>query len=189
MKTFQLKGFRRDFLGKKAVKAYRKESLIPCVLYGGNENVIHFNVFRENLRKLVYTPDVFIVNLCIEEKLYLSILKEIQFHPVNDEILHVDFLRIFKNKPVIIEIPVVLEGLAEGIKAGGKLCSEMRKLKVKGFYKDFPERLVINVENLELGKTIQVGKLSFDNLELLNAKDNVVASVKLTRTARSTVSQ
>jgi len=190
MKTFQLKGFKRDLVGKKAARAYRRELLIPCVLYGGNESVIHFNVLKENLRKLIYTPDVFIVNLNIEEQCYLSILKEVQFHPVSDDVLHVDFLRIFENKPTIIEMPIVLEGLAEGVKAGGKLSLGMRKLKIKGLYKDFPEKLIVNIEKLGLGKTIQVGGLSFDNLELLNAKDNVVASIKLTRTARgTTVSQ
>lgn len=187
MKTFQLKGFKRDLFGKKAARIYRKELLVPCILYGGNESVIHFNVLKENLRKLIYTPDVFIVDLNIEEQCYLSILKEMQFHPVSDEVLHVDFLRIFENKPATIEIPIVLEGLAEGVKSGGKLSLEMRKLKVKGFYKDFPEKLIINVENLGLGKTIQVSELSFDNLELLNTKDSVVASVKLTRS--TTVSQ
>jgi large subunit ribosomal protein L25 len=183
MKTFQLEGTKREGTGKKAAKAYRKESLIPSVLYGG-EKVIHFTVEKEGIRKLIYTPEVYIVNLTIDKAEYIAILKEIQFHPVSDELLHIDFLQIAKENPVVIEIPVVLEGLAEGVKAGGKLSLEMRKLKVKGVYQDFPEKLVVNIENLGLGKTIQVGQLAFDNLEILNAKDNVVAAVKLTRAAR-----
>ncbi|MDR2087027.1 MAG: 50S ribosomal protein L25/general stress protein Ctc [Dysgonamonadaceae bacterium] len=183
MKTFQLEGSKRESTGKKAAKAYRKESLIPCVLYGGKEGV-NFTVEKEGIRKLIYTPEVYIVHLTIDKEEYTAILKESQFHPVNDELLHVDFIQVFKEKPVIIEIPVVLEGLAEGVKAGGKLSLEMRKLKVKGLYPNFPEKLVVNIENLGLGKTIQVGQLVFDNLEILNAKDSVVAAVKLTRAAR-----
>ncbi|MCL1937473.1 MAG: 50S ribosomal protein L25/general stress protein Ctc [Candidatus Azobacteroides sp.] len=183
MKTFHLEGSKRTNIGKKAAKIYRKESLVPCVLYGGDE-VVHFTVSKDGIRKLIYTPEIHIVDLNIEGKVYAAILKEMQFHPVSDALLHVDFLQIFENKPVVIEIPVVLEGLAEGVKAGGKLSLEMRKLKVKGFYKDFPEQLTINIENLGLGKTIQVGNLSFKNLELLNSKDNVVVAVKLTRAAR-----
>ena len=183
MKTFQLEGSKREQVGKKAAKAYRKESLVPCVLYGGEENV-HFTVTKDGIRKLIYTPEVQIVDLKIDKKASKAILKEAQFHPVSDELLHVDFMRIFDKKPVVIEIPVVLEGLAEGVKSGGKLSLEMRKLKVKGLYKDFPEKLFINVENLGLGKSIQVGDLNFDKLELLNSKDNVIAAVRLTRAAR-----
>jgi large subunit ribosomal protein L25 len=183
MKTFQLEGSKREQTGKKATKVYRKESLVPCVLYGGEE-VIHFTVTKEGVRKLVYTPEVHIVDLTIDGKTAKAILKETQFHPVSDELLHIDFLQISDTKPVVIEIPVVLEGLAEGVKAGGKLTLEMRKLLVKGLYMNLPEKLLINVESLGLGKTIQIGDLHFDNLELLNAKDNVVVAVKLTRAAR-----
>ena len=188
MKTFELTGSKREGTGKKAAKAFRKESLVPCVLYGGDE-VVHFTVAKEGIRKLIYTPEVFIVNLSIDGKKYTSILKDSQFHPVSDVLLHADFLQISKEKPVVMDIPVVLEGLAEGVKAGGKLSMDMRKLKVKGLYKDFPEKLVINIENLGLGKTVQVGNLNFDKLELLNNKDNVVAAVKLTRAARGLASK
>jgi large subunit ribosomal protein L25 len=188
MKTFQLEGSGREGIGKKAAKAYRKESLVPCVLYGGEE-VVHFTVEKEGIRKLIYTPEVYIIDLTINGKKYGALLKDSQFHPVTDELLHVDFLQLFEKKPVIIEIPIVLEGLAEGVKAGGKLSLEMRKLKVKGLYKNFPEKLTINIDNLGLGKTIQVGELAFENLEILNAKDNVVAAVKLTRAARGAASK
>jgi len=183
MKTFELKGSKRESTGKKAAKAYREESLVPCILYGGNE-VVHFTVTKESIRKLIYTPEVFTVNLSIEGKEYTAILKETQFHPVSDALLHADFLQIFPDKPVVLEIPIVLEGLAQGVRDGGKLSMNMRKLKVKGLYKNLPEKLVINIENLGLGKTVQVGNLNFDNLELMNNKDNVVAAVQLTRAAR-----
>jgi len=188
MKTFNLTGSKRESTGKKAAKAYRNESLVPCVIYGGGE-VVHFTVNKENIRKLVYTPEVFIVDLSIEEKKYTAILKDMQFHPVSDALLHADFLQIFKDKPVVMEIPIQLEGLAQGVKDGGKLSMNMRKLKVKGLYKDFPEKLVINIENLGLGKTIQVGNLSFDNLELMNVKESVIAAVQLTRAARGMASK
>ena len=168
MKTFELTGSKREGTGKKAAKAYRKESLVPCVLYGGNE-VVHFTVTKEGIRKLIYSPEVFIVNLSVDGKKISAILKDSQFHPVSDELLHADFMQVFADKPVVMDIPIVLEGLAEGVKAGGKLSMDMRKLKVKGLYKNFPEKLVINIENLGLGKTIQVGNLNFENLELLNS--------------------
>ena len=183
MKTFDLKGTLRDGIGKKAAKAYRVENLVPCVLYGGDE-VKHFNVTTDGIRKLVYTPEVYIVSLDLGGKAVTAILKDLQFHPVSDQLLHADFLQVTDKDPITIEIPVVLEGLAEGVKAGGKLSLEMRKLKVRGLYKNFPEKLTINIEALGLGKTIQVGALSFPDLELLNAKDNVVCAVKLTRAAR-----
>lgn len=183
MKTFDLKGTLRNDLGKKASKKFRKESIIPCVLYGGKETA-HFSVKKEDVRKLIYTPDIHLVNLTVEGKSCKAILKELQFHPVSDTVLHLDFLEVFADKLVTMEVPVVLEGLSEGVKAGGKLVLEMRKLKVKGFYDDIPEKLTVNVEKLGLGKTIQVGELSFDNLQLLNAKNAVVCAVKLTRAAK-----
>ena len=183
MKTFELAGVAREGLGKKAAKQYRKGSEIPCVLYGGKE-VVHFNVKNENVRKLIYTPEIYLVNLTIAGKAYTAIMKDSQFHPVSGDTLHIDFLEVFADKHMIMEVPVVLQGLAEGVKAGGKLVLETRKLKVKALYKDIPEKLVINVETLGLGKTIQVGSLSFENLELLTAKNNVVCAVKLTRAAR-----
>ncbi len=183
MKTFELTGAARTETGKKAAKLYRSANEIPCVMYGGKE-VVHFNVKKEGVRKLIYTPEIFLVDLTVEGKKYTAIVKDSQFHPVNENLLHMDFLEVSEKKPVVMEVPVVLEGLAEGVKAGGKLVLEMRKLKVKALYKNIPEKLTINVESLGLGKTIQVGALSFDNLELLNSKNNVVCAVKLTRAAR-----
>lgn len=183
MKVFELKGTLRTDLGKKATKADRVGDNVPCVLYGGTENV-HFNATVSDLRKLIYTPEVFIVDLTVAGKSCKAIMKALQFHPVSDKVLHIDFLEVSENKPVVVEIPVQLNGLAEGVKAGGKLALEMRKLRVKGLFTNFPERINIDVTNLGLGKTIQVGALKLDNLEILNAKNAVVAQVKLTRAAR-----
>ncbi|HEY6913320.1 MAG TPA: 50S ribosomal protein L25/general stress protein Ctc [Paludibacter sp.] len=183
MKSFDLKGTVRTGLGKKATKAERVAENVPCVLYGTAENV-HFTTTVSEIRKLVYTPEVFVVNLEIEGKVTKAIMKALQFHPVTDKVLHMDFLAISEDKPVVVNLPVKLEGLAEGVKAGGKLALEMRNLKVKGLYTQIPENIVIDVTELGLGKTIQVAKVSVPNLEILNAKNAVVAQVKLTRAAR-----
>ena len=183
MKTFDLSGEVRSELGKKATKAVRAAETIPCVQYGGKENV-HFVVTESAVRKLVYSPDVFVVNLTVGSTATKAIMKEIQFHPVSDKILHIDFVEINEAKPVVVEVPVLLKGLAEGVKAGGKLSLEIRKLKVKGLYTNVPEKIEVDVTSVGLGKTVQVGKLHVENLEILNNKNAVVAQVKLTRAAR-----
>ncbi len=186
MKTFELKGESRTDLGKKATKAFRKGDKIPAIIYGGEkaDTAIHFTVTNSDVRKLIYTPEIFLVDLTIDKTNYKAILKDIQFHPVTDAILHLDFLHVFEDKPIIIDVPVVLDGLAEGVKAGGKLSLDLRKIKVKALYKSIPEKVHVNVTSLALGKSIQVGELSFDGLELLNAKNSVVCRVQLTRAAR-----
>jgi len=185
MKTFELKGEIRDDFGKKAARAYRSEALIPCVAYGGHdEENLNFVVKNSDVRNLVYTPEVFLVDLDLGKKKFQAIVKDVQFHPVKDTILHIDFLHVFEKTPVVIEIPVRLEGLAEGVRAGGKLSLDARKLKVKAVPAKLPEVLVVNVEKLELGKSIQVSDLKFDDLEILNAKNAVVCRVQLTRAAR-----
>ena len=197
MKTFQLNGTARTDLGKKAVKGLRKQGLIPAVLNGGElvelpyqgalkpcEKLVElpggkkgiivtdFTVTKDAVRKLVYTPDIFAVELTIDGEKKMAVLKDLQFHPVSDK------------KPVVMEVPVQLEGHSEGVRAGGKLSLSMRKLKVKAIYSNIPERLVINIDNLGLGKTLQVGELHFEGLELMNAKNAVVCAVNLTRAAR-----
>ncbi|MDR2949146.1 MAG: 50S ribosomal protein L25/general stress protein Ctc [Prevotella sp.] len=185
MKTFELKGELRNDLGKKATKAFRKEDKIPAVIYGGDDKqAIHFTVTNSDVRKLIYTPEIFLVDLTIGKDNYKAILKDVQVHPVSDEILHLDFLHVFEKTPIVIDVPVVLDGLAEGVKAGGKLSLDLRKIKVKALYDKVPEKVHIDVTALTLGKSIQVGELHFEGLELLNAKNAVVCRVQLTRAAR-----
>ena len=119
----------------------------------------------------------------------MAVLKDIQFHPVKEEILHIDLLEVNDKKPVVIEVPVKLEGHAEGVKAGGKLTLSMKKIKVKAIYSAIPEKVIINVDNLGLGKTLQIGELHFEGLELMNAKNAVVCAVQLTRAARGAQAQ
>ena len=185
MKTYEVKGEVREDFGKKAARSYRSEGLIPCVVYGGsNEKNLNFVVKKSDVRNLIYTPEVYLINLVLDGKSVMAILKEIQFHPVKDNILHIDFLHVFPNVPLVIELPVRLEGLAAGVKSGGKLSLDLRKLKVKALAEKLPQELVVNVEDLELGKSIQVGELNFEGLELLTPKNAVVCRVQLTRAAR-----
>jgi len=183
MKTFELKGSLRKNVGKKDTRALRAEGKVPCVLYGGKEN-LHFAVTESDFRHLVYTPHVYIVDLDVDGKKVQAILKDIQFHPVHEQILHVDFLEVSDDKKIDIAIPVETFGLAEGVKMGGKLQVAYRRLKVRGLKKDLPDTLKVDVSGIKLGSTIKVGQLAFDNLELLDAKNAVVASVKLTRAAK-----
>ncbi len=184
MKTFDLKGTKRTEVGKKSTKELRKQELVPCVIYGGKENV-HFAAIAKDFKNIVYTPNVYSVNLDIEGKKYKAIMQNIQFNSVTDDIEHVDFLEISDSKVVSIQIPVKLYGNSEGVKQGGKLMLKMRKLRVKGIVKDFPDTLDIDISDLNLGKSIKVGELNFDNLELLDPKNAVVTTVRLTRSAMS----
>jgi len=208
MKTFQLSAQPRTDLGKKAAKALRKENMIPVVLNGGEVFDLPYNktlregekiveigngkglvttdlaVSNEAVRKLIYTPDIYAIELDLHGEKRMAVLKDIQFHPVKDTILHIDLLEVNDKKPVTISVPVKLEGHAEGVKAGGKLTLSMKKIKVKAIYTEIPERVVINVDNLGLGKTMQIADLHFDGLELMNAKNAVVCAVQLTRAAR-----
>lgn len=188
MKSIEVKGTARTIAEhsseqSRALKALRKNNCVPCVLYGAGDNV-HFTVTNDEVRNLIYTPHIYVVDLDIDGKKVKAILKDVQFHPVKDTILHIDFFQIDELKPIIMEVPVQLEGLAEGVKAGGKLTLQMRKLKVKALYNVIPEKLNVNVAHLGLGKTVKVGELSYEGLTLLNAKEAVVCAVQLTRAAR-----
>ncbi|MBR6286502.1 MAG: 50S ribosomal protein L25/general stress protein Ctc [Bacteroidaceae bacterium] len=195
MKEIAVKGTVRTAFGKKAAKEIRKTDAVPCVLYGaekdaeGKQVATHFTATNAELRNLIYTPEIYTVNLNIDGKECKAVMREIQFHPVKDNVLHVDFYQITPEKPIVMEVPVKLNGLAEGVKAGGKLVLSVRKLKVKATYDKIPEKLNIDVTPLELGKTIKVGELAFDGLEIMNAKEVVVCGVKVTRAAQSRAAQ
>ena len=191
MKTIDVKGTARVAGGKKAAKEIRKQGMIPCNLYGESrgENGLpvaeSFAVEAGEVRNLVYSPHIYSVNLTIDGKEHKAIMKELQFHPVTDQLLHIDFYEINETKPIVMEVPIKLNGLAEGVKAGGKLAASVRKLKVKAPYTAIPERLDIDVTNLGLGKTIKVAELSFEGLELITSPSVVVCQVKMTRGAKS----
>lgn len=185
MKSFELKGTSRTIAERssdqaRALKAMRRQNNIPCVIYGGEKN-INFSVAFEDVRKLVYTPHIYVVDLFIDGEKHNAILKDIQFHPVKDTILHIDFLEINEEKPIVMEVPLKLVGLAEGVKSGGKLQQSMRKLKVKALYNVIPERLDIDITDLKLGKSKKIADLNFEGLELINPKSAVICSVVATR--------
>ena len=208
MKKYELTAEPRVDCGKKATKALRNEGKIPAVLNGGaivelpysgtlnpGEKLVEIDSKRgiittdiavkgEDVRKLIYTPDIFEIDLTVNGETRKAVMKELQFQPVKDTVLHIDFQEVYPEKPIVMEVPVEIEGHAEGVKAGGKLTLSMRKLKVKAVYSEIPERLIVNVDSLGLGKSMAVGDLHFEGLELMNAKNAVVCAVQLTRAAR-----
>lgn len=184
MKTLLVKGQKRNSLGKKEAKLLRSQEIVPAVLYGAGEP-IHFSVPFSELRQLVYTPGVFLINLDLDGTIYPALMQDVQWHAVEEQILHVDFLKIEENKKVKIDVPVKAVGLAKGIKAGGKLKINLRRLKVKALAKDLPDTIEINVTNLEIGQSIKVADLALKNVEILDKKSNVVVAVTITRAAKS----
>ncbi|MBR4363808.1 MAG: 50S ribosomal protein L25/general stress protein Ctc [Prevotella sp.] len=185
MKEISVKGQQRTDTGKKATKLLRKEGLIPCNLYGEAETALSFSTSMSEIRKAIYTPDVYVVNLNIDGKEHKAIIKELQFHPTTDALLHADFYEINEKKAITIGIPVKLNGLAQGVRDGGKINLSIRKINVTAPYKQIPEILNIDVTNLQLGKAIKVGELSFEGLEIATSPEVVVCSVKATRASRS----
>lgn len=191
MKSIDIKGTARVANGKKGAKLIRKSGSVPCNLYGeakdekGLPVAKSFAVEENDLRNLVYTPHIYSVNLNIDGEEHKAVMKELQFHPVTDKLLHIDFYEISETKPIIMEVPIKLNGLAEGVRAGGKLAANVRKLKVRALYTQIPEHLDIDVTKLGLGKTIKAGELSFEGLELITSPSVVVCQVKMTRSAIS----
>lgn len=183
MKTIEINGSFRKELGKKSSKELRKALNVPCVMYGGKEN-IHFFSHENNFTKLIYTPNAHLVLLNIEGKTYKVVLKDIQFHPVSDKIIHIDFTEVFDDKPIIIRIPIQVHGDSAGVKAGGKLRIKMRGLLVKGLAKDIPEILPVDITELNIHDSVKVGDLSFDNIELVDQKKSMVLTIATSRVAQ-----
>jgi large subunit ribosomal protein L25 len=182
MKSVVLNGKTRENVGKKDSKNLRKEEMVPCVLYGG-ETPVHFATEAKNFNAILNTPETFIINIKVEGAEYNAILQDTQFHPVSDDLLHVDFLLVTEDNPVTTRVPVKVTGKSKGVLAGGKLQTKMRKLKVKGLMKDLPEFVNVDITNVALGESVQVKELSPEGYELLDAPGAVIATVKLTRGA------
>lgn len=183
MKEFELKAKMREELSKSSTRRLRKEDRIPCVMYSKDKNH-HFHVYTNDITKLIYTPNAYIISLDVDGTEFKAVMKEVQFHPVTDKILHMDFMEVIKGEPFIMDVPVKMEGFAKGVKDGGKLNLKRRKLRVKGLIKDFPDFININVEDIGLGEGITVSDLELENLEVLEPPTVMVADVKLTRMAR-----
>lgn len=193
MKQILISGKKREATGKKASKELRKEGMIPCNLYGeatadGKPVALSFSSPMSEIRKLVYTPHIYLVELNIDGKNHAAVMKEIQFHPTTDAVLHIDFYEVNETKPIVMGVPVKYVGLAQGVRDGGRMNKSIRKINVKAPYAQIPETLDINVTNLRIGKSIKVGDLSFEGLELVTPKDVVVCSIKNTRNAIASAS-
>lgn len=190
MKEISITGSVRTEIGKKATKAVRAQGLVPCVIYGekkgenGLPEAVHFVVSEKEINKLIYTPDIYLVHVTIDGKACLAVVKDVQFHAVKDNVLHVDFYEVTPEKPIVMAVPIAPQGLAEGVRAGGKLIGMVRKLKVRAIPAAIPEKLIIDVTSLGLGKSVKCGELSFEGLELVTPKEVVVYTVKMTRAAR-----
>lgn len=183
MKTIEIKCSPRENFGKKESRHFRREGLVPCVIYGGGDNV-HFCVEEAELKPLLYTPNSYIVDLNIDGKVEKGVMREVQFHPIRETPLHIDFFRVIPGKPLSIDIPVKLTGVSAGVKMGGKMILSKRKLRVSALAEHLPDTLDVDVTNLELGKSIFVGDLKFDNLTILTPATTAVCAVRMTRAAR-----
>ena len=176
MKAIEISAKLRTETGKSSTKQLRKAGNVPCVIYGDG-NVVHFYAPKNAFTGLIYTPEAHVVQLDLEGKKMSAILKEIQYHPVNDAISHIDFIAVSEAKPVTIGIPVKVEGISPGVKAGGKLRIKARSLKVRGLVKSIPEYLTVDISELNIGQSIRVGDLSYKGIEMVDSKKDLVLSV------------
>ena len=180
MKKVSLSGSRRANVGSKDASELRKNGRIPCVVYGGKEQV-HFHAKENDLKKIVWSPEVFEVNIDLDGGSERAVIQEIQFHPVTNRLVHIDFLHIADDKPVKVNLPVKMKGAAEGVKKGGKLFQNYRKLTVSGLPKHLPEVIEVNIDNLNIGDDIRVKDLNVEGLTFLDTPASVVVAVKTTR--------
>lgn len=184
MKTLTLIGEKRETVGSKYAADLRRKAMVPCVLYGG-ETPVHFAVTEAELKKFVYTPSVYFADIQIDGKSYKGIMKDIQFHPVTDKPIHVDFLEVFDNKKVRLELPVKVTGNSAGVRAGGKLVVNVKKLKIEALPADIPDEIELDVTNLNIGDKLRISDLNIPGVKFLDAANVVVAAVKMTRSAIS----
>ncbi|MES2285537.1 MAG: 50S ribosomal protein L25/general stress protein Ctc [Bacteroidota bacterium] len=180
MKSVSISGSPRANVGKKDATALRNAQQVPCVLYGGKEQ-IHFAVLSSDFRNLIYTPDVNVVDLEIGGKKYNAILQEAQFHKIHDQLLHVDFLEITPGKPVTMNIPLKTTGTSPGVRAGGKLVKKLKTLKAKGLVEKMPDTINIAIDEMQIGQSVRVEDIVIDGLTFLNASNITVVSVETTR--------
>ncbi len=181
MKSIAIKSSVRTVLGSKEASLLRRSGIVPCVLYGGKE-VIHFSAPEMEFKKLVYTPDVYTVDLNVDGKEYKAIMHDIDFHPVTERIVHIDFMELNQEKPVIMQIPIKLIGTSQGAREGGLQVNKLRKLKVKALPANLPDRIEVNIEKMGVGKAIRIADLSIPNIEILDAPNNIITAVKMART-------
>lgn len=181
MKHIELNGQIREAGNKAAVKSIRKEGLVPCNLYGnGMENIL-FTVTAKELKSVTHTPNSYIIDIKLDGKTYLAVLHEVQYHPVTDEALHVDFLSVSEEKPVVIDVPVKITGHSEGVKLGGKLLVSSRKIRISALLDKLPDLVEVDTTSLQIGKQIVAGDLHFEGVNIVSPKATIICSVRPTR--------
>ena len=185
MKTIEIKGSFRTDLGKKGSKQIRKIGNVPCVIYGKEKN-LHFHAPELSFKNLIYTHEAHLVDLNIDNEIHKAVIKDVQYHPVSDKILHADFIEVFDDKPVVINVPIKVSGDSIGVIAGGKLSIKKRNIKVKGLPKDLPEYLHIDITNLKIHDTVKVGDMAYEKIELLDPKKMLVLTIATSRVAQKT---
>jgi large subunit ribosomal protein L25 len=183
MKSFAISGSPRENVGKRDAKELRYQGLVPAVLYGGATQT-HFAVSAADLRNVVYTPVVHFIDITVEGVTSQAIIKDMQFHPLTEQLIHIDFLLLDEKKPVTIEIPVKLTGTSPGVKVGGKLVQKLRKLRVKALPKDHLDNIEVSIGALEVGKSVKVSEISLPNLTITNAQEDTIVSVTTSRALR-----
>lgn len=183
MKSIAISGSPRENVGKRDAKELRYQGLVPAVLYGGKKQ-LHFSVSASGLKSLVYTPDVHFVDLDIAGEKYQGIVQEVQFHPLTDQIRHIDFLELDDKKEVAMNIPIKLTGVSPGVKSGGKLIQKLRGLRVKALPKDLPQYIEVSLNALEVGKSVRVEQIKIDKVKVLNNSDDTIVSVVMSRALR-----
>ncbi|MBS1548476.1 MAG: 50S ribosomal protein L25/general stress protein Ctc [Bacteroidetes bacterium] len=182
MKSITIQGTKRESVGKKSTKALRDAELVPCVVYGGKEP-LNFSTEEKSFKNLVYTPDAHTATLVIDGETIEAVLQDIQFHPITDKILHVDFYQLSADKPVIMEVPVRITGRSKGVVAGGVLRQSFRKLKVKAIPANLPDEIVVDVTPLRIGNKLYVEKLKNKLYSFMHPDNAVVVAVKMSRNA------
>lgn len=182
MKSISIKGSERESVGKKATKAVRDAGMVPCVIYGGNQPV-HFTAESKAFKGLVYTPNAHTVAIDLAGKTYNAILQDIQFHPVSDAILHIDFFQLNDDKEIVMEVPVKIVGTSPGVLLGGVLNLNQRRLKVKALPKNLPDFVEANISELQMGNKLYVTKIATNNFKLMHPDNTVVCQVKISRAA------
>ena len=182
MKSITINGSQRESVGKVATKALRNAGKVPCVLYGGDKPV-HFSAEEKAFKNLVYTPNVYTATIELGKESFTVVLQDIQFHPVTDKILHIDFYQLFEDKPVTMEIPVKLVGNSKGVMIGGALRHNMRKVKVKALPADLPDFIEADITELEIGNKLYITELANEKYTFLHPDNSVVAQVRMSRNA------
>lgn len=182
MKSITIQGTKRESVGKKSTKALRDAELVPCVVYGGAET-LNFSAEERSFKGLVYTPEAHTVSIEVDGNTIPAVLQDIQFHPLTDKILHADFYQLDENKPVVMEVPVILTGRSKGVVAGGAMRQSFRKLKLKALPANLPDEIVVDVTPLKIGSKLYVGDIPTNNFTFMHPDNAVVVAVKMSRTA------